>query len=76
MEVRRYLEFVHNQEKEISDNDENLVINSLQYDLRKKLILAANLNLIQKVQFLYSNFSLNFLKKLALSSKISTKMDQ
>ncbi len=37
--------------------------------------MAGNLNLLKKVPFLYANFSQKFLNKLALESKIISKMD-
>jgi hypothetical protein len=48
---------VHYEEEEVSEKNENLVINNLRPDLKDKLIIASNFNLLKKVPFLFYNFS-------------------
>lgn len=66
MEVTKYIEYKHSAEKEFSIIEEKEAQEKLSSNMRDKIIISANIQLIKQIPFLFNNFSRPFLRSLAL----------
>ena len=71
MRVRRYIEYMHEEEKMGNQRGEQL-ISMLSSNLKEELMYDAYLKKIQKIKLFKDNFSENFLKQLCLIYKECT----
>ena len=74
IQVRKFLEFRFYAEPQLSMEEETQVMNKLSHHLREKVLLESNLSIINHCQLLTTNFSHNFLLKLALKIQVINKL--
>lgn len=74
MEVRKYIEYKFDFEKEISHEEEKRVLDKLSQPMREQLIVSTNIAILKKSEWLSANFSIEFLFKLSLSMENESKL--
>ncbi|EAS02717.2 cation channel family protein (macronuclear) [Tetrahymena thermophila SB210] len=75
LEVIKYMEYKHRAEAELSTKEEKEVLDKLGPNIRDKITISANIQLIKQVPFLINNFSRRFLSKLALQMQKETYLN-
>lgn len=69
MQIKKYLEYIWNEEKAQNEEEELSIINSLSKTLREELLLEANGNIVKNLPMFFKNFGEDVLRKVVFNIK-------